>query len=145
MHFNGHTGTIMKQEKDLLRVLIVEDNDDFRGFLKASVYQRYPHAIVAEASSAAEGLRQHTKFKPHLAFIDINLPGEINGLQLTEQLRANGSSVRIVILTSHDLPEYRHAASRLGADTFLPKSSLSPAIIQGLMEQAVAAPSQLKK
>lgn len=129
----------MNTETELLRVLIVEDNDDFRGFLKATVYQRYARAAVAEAKDGAEGLRLHATFKPHIAFIDINLSGEINGLQLTERLRAAGSPARIAIITSHDLPEYRNAATRLGADSFLSKSSISPLVIQGLMEQAIAA------
>jgi DNA-binding NarL/FixJ family response regulator len=128
----------MDKETELLRVLIVEDNEEFCSFLKATVYQRYPRAAVVEAHDGAGGLRLHATFKPHLAFIDINLPGDINGLQLTKQLRAAGSPVRIVIITSHDLPEYRSAASRLGADTFLSKSSLSPPVIQSLMDQVLA-------
>lgn len=129
----------MDTETELLRVLIVEDNDDFRSFLKATLYQRYARAAVAEAKDGIEGQRLHATFKPHVVFIDINLMGDINGLQLTERLRAAGSPARIVIITSHDLPEYRSAATRLGADSFLPKSSLSPLVIQGQMDQAIAA------
>lgn len=123
----------------ILRILIVEDNLEFRGFLKGMIYQRYDRTVVAEAQDAAEGLRLHASFKPHLAFIDISLSGEVNGLQLTEQLRITDSTVRIAIITNHDLPEYRNAAVQLGADSFFSKSALSPMIIQAVMDQTLAA------
>ena len=120
---------------DMLRVLLVDDNEEFRGFLKAMVYQRFSGAVVAEAGDGAEGQRLCTLFKPHLAFIDINLPGNMNGLMLTERLRAAGKPIEIVIITSHDFPEYRTVAMRLGADHFLTKSAFSPVEVQGFLDR----------
>lgn len=126
----------------MLRVLLVDDNEEFRSFLKATVYRRFSGAVVAEAGDGAEGQRLSVTFKPHLAFIDINLPGDMNGLMLTERLRAAGSPTKIVIITSHDLPEYRAAALRLGADHFLSKSAFSPVEVQGYLDRIVASANE---
>lgn len=130
------------KKADMLRVLLVDDNEEFRSFLKATVYQGLSGAVVAEAEDGAEGQRLGATFKPHLAFIDINLPGDMNGLMLTEQLRAVGNPVTIVIITSHDLPEYRAAAIRLGADHFLTKSAFSPVEVQGFLDRIAATANE---
>jgi DNA-binding NarL/FixJ family response regulator len=55
--------------------------------------------------------------------MDIGLPGE-NGLELTRKIKADHPDVIIIILTSHDSPEYREAAIRYKADYFFSKGSL---------------------
>jgi DNA-binding NarL/FixJ family response regulator len=59
---------------------------------------------------------------PDLIFADINLP-DGNGLELSRTLRSKYPRVIILILTSYDLPEYRHAASANGVNYFFPKDS----------------------
>jgi len=41
--------------------------------------------------------------------MDVTLPGE-DGLELTRKIKADHPGVTIIILTSHDSPEYREAA-----------------------------------
>ena len=75
-----------------------------------------------EARDGREALNEVSVFDPDLIFMDIKLPGE-NGLELTRKIRASNSEVKIIILTSHDLPEYREAAREGGADYFLTKDA----------------------
>jgi DNA-binding NarL/FixJ family response regulator len=56
--------------------------------------------------------------------MDISLPGE-NGLELTRKIKADYPNVTIIILTSHDSPEYREAAIRSKADYFFSKGAIS--------------------
>ena len=55
-------------------------------------------------------------------FVDIRLPGQ-NGLELTRQVRKDDTEVVIVILTNHDLPEFREAAYQYGVNYFFSKST----------------------
>ena len=55
--------------------------------------------------------------------MDITLPGE-DGLELTRKIKADYPGVIIIILTSHDSPEYREAAIRCKANYFLSKGSI---------------------
>jgi DNA-binding NarL/FixJ family response regulator len=104
------------------KILIVEDNDSFRLALRSLLNSRYPAMSFKEARDGREALNEVSAFDPDLIFMDIKLPGK-NGLELTEEIRAVNSEVKIIILTSHDLPEYREAARVGGADHFLTKTS----------------------
>lgn len=104
------------------KTLIVEDNGSFRQALRSLLCSRYPSMSFKEARDGREALKEVSAFDPDLIFMDIKLPGE-NGLELTRKIRAFNSKAKIIILTSHDLPEYRDAARADGADHFLTKSS----------------------
>jgi len=53
--------------------------------------------------------------------MDIRLPGE-NGLEVTKKIKMRHPDVKVIILTGHDLPEYREASLRY-ADYFFSKDS----------------------
>lgn len=125
----------------MVKTLIVEDNHDFRGSLKGLLRARFPDILIAEAENAADALRAFTRFDPDVAFIDINLPGGVNGLGLIERIRNESSRVRIIIITNHDQPEYRDASVRLGADHFLPKASTTGDDIVAVMNSVISAVS----
>jgi DNA-binding NarL/FixJ family response regulator len=106
----------------MFKILIVEDNATFRQLLKEILRNRFGSIEVMEASNGVEGLRKTESFGPHLIFMDIQLPGE-SGLTLTQKIKKERPEIRIVILTSYDLPEYREAAHQYGADFFVSKDS----------------------
>ena len=119
------------------RALIVEDNDSFRLALKGLLSSRYPSMKLKEARDGREALDEVNAFDPDLIFMDIKLPGE-NGLELTRKIKMSNSEVTIIILTSHDLPEYREAARVGGADHFLTKSSSSANEIFALIDHLLS-------
>jgi two-component system nitrate/nitrite response regulator NarL len=122
----------------MIKTLIVEDNHDFMGLLKGLLSGRFPDILIVEAENGADALRAFTRFQPDVAFIDINLPGGMNGLGLIERIRRENSRIRIIIITNHDLPEYRDASVRLGADHFLPKASTTGDDILAVMESVTS-------
>ena len=115
------------------RTLIVEDNDSFRQALRSLLSSRYPSMSFREARDGKEALNEVAAFDPDLIFMDIKLPGE-NGLELTGKIRASNSEAKIIILTSHDLPEYREAARAGGADHFLTKDSSKASEVFALID-----------
>ncbi len=117
----------------VFRILIVEDHQGFRESLKEVLSGRLPYAVVDEASEGSEVLARIETQAPHLVFMDINIPGE-NGLELTRRIKQSYPGIVIVILTSYDLPEYREAAYRYGANYFLAKSSTNGQKLVGLIE-----------
>jgi len=121
-------------EKSEMKVLIVDDSQEFRRRLKMIVSSQYPDAIVAEAGAGDEALRAYALLRPDIVFLDINMPGELNGLTVATRLRHANPDLHIAIVTSHDLPEYRDASLRLGADCFLPKMQVSSAAIAGMIQ-----------
>ena len=106
----------------MFKILIVEDNAEYRKTLKALLRQQFPSAAINEAKDGKGAIRKLNDFSPDLIFMDIRLPGE-SGLELTKIIKGLYPGKTIIILTSHDLPEYRKAAIEAGADYFLSKGA----------------------
>jgi len=109
-------------ENKTLRVLLVEDNDMFRKAFKMRLCGDFSFMVIEEAANGDEALQRIRRTPPHLIFMDIHLPG-INGLQLTREVKKDFPGIKIAVLTSYDLPEYRQAATQYGADRYFVKSS----------------------
>ena len=119
--------------KKMYKVLIVEDNDHFRQTLRSLLDARFPSMSFEEARDGSEALEKVSAFDPDLIFMDIKLPGQ-SGLELTKRIRHSNAEVKIIILTSYDLPEYREAARVGGANHFVSKGSCKAEEILALVE-----------
>ena len=117
----------------IFKTLIVEDNASFRNTLLDILSAQFPSIAIEEAADGKEALQKVDSFQPHLIFMDIKLPGE-NGLHLTQKIKAKYPEVVVIILTSYDLPEYREAAFRYGANHFIVKGSSTNQEILALVE-----------
>jgi DNA-binding NarL/FixJ family response regulator len=126
------------------KTLIVEDNDGFRQALRSLLSSRYPFMSFKEARDGKEALNEASSFDPDLIFMDIKLPGE-NGLELTRKIKAANPEVKIVILTNHDLPEYREAVRAGGADHFLTKASSKASEIFALVDHLFSKTHRTEK
>ena len=119
-----------------LKILIVEDNDSFRQVLKENLHTQFPTIEILEAPDGEKVLQIVETESPSLIFMDIQLPGE-NGLSLTQKIKAHYPRVFVVIITTYDIPEYREAAFRYGANRFLPKDSLDWKEIEAVVESLI--------
>jgi len=117
----------------LFKVMLVEDDDGFRRSLAGLLMSRFPSMVLDEATDGAEAIEKVKNFLPQLIFMDIKLPGE-NGFGVTRRIKALYPDIKVVILTSHDFPEYREAARACGAYHFLSQGSSTAEEIQDLME-----------
>jgi len=105
-----------------LRLLIVEDNKLFRQTLRESLQKSFPEIAIEEAANGVDALKRVDLFAPDLILMDIRLPGE-SGLGLTKKIKTIYPDIIIFALTSYDSLECREAASRYGADRYIPKDS----------------------
>ena len=103
--------------------MLVEDSSSFRQVVKDNLQDQFPSMEIIEAADGVEALQKIDGRPPNLIFMDISLPGE-NGLELTRKIKADYPNVTVIILTSHDSPEYREAAIRYKADYFFSKGAL---------------------
>jgi DNA-binding NarL/FixJ family response regulator len=104
--------------------MLVEDNTSFRQVVKNNLQDQFPSMDIIEAADGVEAFQKIDSHPPNLILMDITLPGE-NGLELTRKIKADYPGVTIIILTSHDSPEYREAAIRCRANYFLSKGSIA--------------------
>ncbi len=87
-HEEGSAGVLEERQPDTaarpLKILIVEDNRDFAGFLSRMLAQM---GFKAEAAyDGHEGLHKAKKIRPDMIFCDIGLPG-INGYDVIKHIK----------------------------------------------------------
>jgi DNA-binding NarL/FixJ family response regulator len=119
-----------------MQIMLVEDNETFREIFKEELLAQCPAAVVKATASGEEALREIGGFAPQIIFMDLKLPGE-NGIQLTKKIKAQLPGVRIAILTSYDLLEYRQAAAQAGAERYFVKDAFS----RGDINEFIQCPS----
>ncbi len=109
----------------------------FRQALWDLLHTKFPLMILEEVTNGQEVLAKVTSFQPDIVFLDIRLPGE-TGLSLTPKIKKLFPAIKLIILTAHDLPEYREAAYQKGADYFLTKGTTSNAQIINLVKNIIS-------
>jgi len=118
-----------------VRVMLVDDHTLVREGIRHILAATPGTEVVAEAGDATEALRHAADAHPDVVVVDLSLPGA-SGLELTTRLREMLPTVKVLILSVHDHPEYVLGAVRAGAQGYLRKDT-SPAELRAAL-QAVA-------
>ena len=100
------------------KILLVEDEDSIRGFLKINL-QRSNFNVI-EASTGEEGIELANKEKPRIAILDIMLPG-IDGFMVCSELRKTFPDMGIIILTAKGQDMDKIMGLEYGADDYILK------------------------
>lgn len=100
-------------------VLIIDDNNGMRAYLRSILKDRYN---VSEAADGRQGLEKARREVPNLIVCDVMMP-VMDGLEFTRQLKEDiaTSHIPVVLLTARSLPEQREKGYETGADSYLTK------------------------
>ena len=101
-----------------LTILIVDDEQSIRRFLNASLASQ--HYNILEAADGAAALAAVNHNLVDLILLDLGLPG-MDGFEVIRQLRASGSAVPIIVLSSRADEAGKVKALDLGADDYITK------------------------
>jgi two-component system response regulator PhoP len=101
-----------------MRILLIEDELALQQQLREQLEK---HAYTVDASADGnEGLFIAREYPLDAAIIDIGLPG-ISGLEVIRQLRAEGNSLPILVLTARGQWQDKVSGLEAGADDYLTK------------------------
>ena len=114
-----------------LRVLIIDDNGDFRRAAR-QLLERAGHVVVGEAADALHGVGEAERLLPDLAIVDVGLPGA-DGFHVAELLAGARAPVRVILTSSHDPADFGTLVADSPARGFIPKSELSARAIDALL------------
>jgi two-component system KDP operon response regulator KdpE len=101
---------------NIIRILIIEDEQPIRRFLRASLGSEYD---LAETGTGKEGLQEVTSRPPDLILLDLGLP-DMDGLEIIKQVR-QWSTVPIIVLSARGQEKDKVTALDFGADDYLTK------------------------
>lgn len=101
------------------KVLVVEDNDDFRFYLIDNLKELYQ---VEEARNFNEGWEKALSFHPDIIVSDVNMPGN-SGIELCKKLKADSRTVHIpvILLTALTSDNYQIEGIEAGATDYVVK------------------------
>jgi two-component system phosphate regulon response regulator PhoB len=119
------------------KVLIVDDQETIRKMLRLTLSGRYELFEASEASEAWETLR---RLRPQAIILDIMMPGEMDGYQLCEKLKADRDlrTTHVVMVTARGQEADRQKGMAMGADAYFIKP-FSPLALARHLEQALQA------
>jgi DNA-binding NarL/FixJ family response regulator len=113
------------------RILIVDDHPSFRAsarmLLEAEGYE-----VVGEAEDGQSALRAVRELRPDVVLLDIQLP-DLDGFEVADRLRANGTAPAIVLVSSRDREEVAACVGPCGARGFISKSDLTGPALEALL------------
>jgi serine/threonine-protein kinase len=97
------------------RILIVDDDADFRAFVCTFVRRLSPDCNLYTAQDGSEALYVARRVQPHLAVVDLNMP-EMNGLELAEALSISPETqrTRLVVVSGGAGGQQRLRFEQLG-------------------------------
>ena len=112
-----HRGT-----RDPARILVADDDPDWRAILVSALNARFPASVVDEVSDGAAALEAFSAQPYAVVLVDLEMP-EMDGTKLTGLLRETEAADRtaIIVLTAAGGPSEWKRLSAIGADAFLVK------------------------
>ncbi|MGI6733039.1 MAG: response regulator transcription factor [Anaerovoracaceae bacterium] len=106
----------MQDEK--IKVLVVEDEDSIRRFIKLNL--EMAGYEVAEAASGEDALDVFAAILPHVVVLDLMLPG-IDGFEVCSYIRNTNPDSLIIMLTAKGQDTDKIMGLELGADDYMVK------------------------
>jgi CheY-like chemotaxis protein len=124
------------------KILIVEDNSDYREIMNLFITKMGYRAITAKNSYEATAFAEAEE--PDLIFMDVALP-EVDGIKTTAMLRQNPktSHIPVVALTAWMSGLWQEKAERVGITTYLIKPISSQVLKETIEEYTKGSLTQM--
>ena len=106
-----------RTEKEV--VLIIDDNQDVRDYVKMLLGEEY---LVIEAANGKEGLKMALKYVPDAIICDVMMP-IMNGMECCRHLKSEPqtSHIPVMMLTAYAMDEQKIEGYECGADSYISK------------------------
>ncbi len=132
-----------------IRLLLADDQAMVRAGFRMVLDAQPDMTVVGEASTGAEAVDLTGTLAPDVVLMDIRMP-VMDGVEATRQISAmDGTSARVLVLTTFDLDEYVYAALQAGAGGFLLKDAGPAELLAAIRAvhsgESVVAPSATRR
>ncbi|MCS3796283.1 two-component regulator propeller domain-containing protein [Niastella sp. OAS944] len=123
-------------------ILIVDDNEDIRFYLKDNLRRNY---TVYEAVNGAEGWERTKQLQPDLVVSDVMMP-VMDGMQLCRNIKndKHTSHIPVILLTARSAAEPKMEAFQVGANDYVTKP-FSYEMLQSRIRNLLAQQEAMRK
>ncbi len=102
------------------RMIIADDHELARAGLRTMLEGDRGLILVGEATNGREAVALCQELRPDLALLDVRMP-EMDGLASARAIRQTCPQTRVLIMTTHENPDYLLAALKAGAAGYVLK------------------------
>jgi DNA-binding NarL/FixJ family response regulator len=113
---------------ETVRIVIADDHEIVRAGLRALLETQPGWTVVAEAHDGKQAVEKVLETKPHVAILDIQMPG-LNGLDATREILKAEVKARVLILTMHESDGWIRVVLDAGARGYVLKSDAAHDLI----------------
>lgn len=114
-----------------IRIMLVDDHEVVRQGLKTLLERRERLAVVAEAGSVEEAVREAQRTEPDVIVMDVRLP-DGTGVEACREIRAERPSTKVLMLTSYADEEAVFASLMAGASGYLLKQTRARELVSAI-------------
>jgi DNA-binding NarL/FixJ family response regulator len=111
-----------------VRILVVNDSEQFRRLVSVILAMRQNLQVVGEASDGSEAVHKAAELKPDLIILDIDLPN-VNGIEAARQIRRCAPQSKIILLSPGVSAVFVPEALSLGAAGYLLKLNVGTELL----------------
>lgn len=105
----------------VITILLVDDHQVVRKGVRAFLDTQSDFSVVAEAESGEQALSLADELVPDVILMDLVLPGKIDGVEATRQVKRQSPRTQVVVLTSYHEDEFIFPAIKAGALSYVLK------------------------
>lgn len=117
----------------MINISIIEDDKDYREGLELLINNSEGFALIHSYASAEKALEGINVNPPHIAIVDIKLPGK-NGIELIADLKKSVPDVQCMVCSFFDDDEYVFKALKNGACGYILKDAMPLEILASLKD-----------
>ena len=122
----------MSKRTRTLRILLADDHELVRRGIRGLLRSRRGWRVIGEAANGREAVEKANKLKPDVAVVDVSMP-ELDGLQVTRQIRDASPNTEVVILTMHESDQMVRRVLGVGALGYVLKSDLEANLVKAVI------------
>lgn len=118
----------------MYKVLIVDDQIDIRRMMHIALGDNFELLEAADGVTALDLLRQH---KPDVILLDVMMPGEIDGLQVLQAIRADPQTrdMRVIMVSAKGQVSDYELGMQMGANAYFVKPFSPLQLVAAINEQ----------
>jgi DNA-binding response OmpR family regulator len=118
-------------ETSSIRVLVVEDSEEFRKFICSALGERPELQIVGEVPDGLRALQRADELRPDLILLDIGLPS-LNGIEVARQIRKLSAKSKILFVSQESSADVVREALGTGAHGYVVKIDAGSELLKGV-------------
>lgn len=115
----------------MYRFLIADDHAIVRKGLFQLIKEEFPDAYCCEAADGHTVIKKVREEKWNIILLDISMP-ERSGMEVLRQLKSEGNSTPVLMLSIHPEEQYALRVFKAGASGFLTKASANDELIKAV-------------